>query len=93
MTCRLCGDKGVLRIRYHDATPDDYGVCLCPRGLRLRASLDTLAAALGVPAAQLGVVEALLEADEIPADLLAPAVGHADIADAGRAAGGKKARL
>jgi hypothetical protein len=35
MTCEVCGDKGLVRLNWADA-PDDYAVCLCEEGLRLR---------------------------------------------------------
>lgn len=36
MSCPSCGDKGVIRVRYHDGSPDDYAICLCAVGLRMR---------------------------------------------------------
>jgi hypothetical protein len=38
MTCPVCKGQGVVRVRYQDESPDDYGVCLCGDGLRLRVT-------------------------------------------------------
>jgi hypothetical protein len=35
MNCEVCSDKGIVRVNWADA-PDDYAVCLCEEGLRLR---------------------------------------------------------
>lgn len=36
MNCPVCGDKGVVRVRYRDDSPDEFGVCLCAVGVVLR---------------------------------------------------------
>ena len=36
MSCPICGDCGVVRVRYRDGSPDDFGICLCAAGARLR---------------------------------------------------------
>lgn len=36
MSCPICGDRGVVRVRYRDGSPDDFGVCRCAAGERLR---------------------------------------------------------
>lgn len=35
MSC--CQGSGVIRIRYQDGSPDEFGVCLCPIGLDMRS--------------------------------------------------------
>lgn len=37
MNCGVCLDKGIVRLNWADA-PDDYAVCLCEMGLRLRVN-------------------------------------------------------
>lgn len=77
MTCSRCGDKGLFRVRYHDQSPDDYGVCLCPAGQSLRIVTNTIggrpgwavwvvaAASRGIPLDRVSMAEELLEADEL----------------------------
>lgn len=36
MSCSSCADLGVIRVRYHDGNADDYAVCLCATGFRMR---------------------------------------------------------
>lgn len=36
MTCPTCGDRGLVKVNWNDAT-EDYAVCLCPTGELLRA--------------------------------------------------------
>ena len=35
--CGTCADKGIVRLNWEDA-PDDFAVCLCEAGLRLRTN-------------------------------------------------------
>jgi hypothetical protein len=30
MTCPSCNNQGVFVVRYHDGSPTDWAVCLCP---------------------------------------------------------------
>lgn len=73
MTCPLCGDRGVIRVRYHDGSPDDFGICRCARGLELRAPSHgyplwwVWAARKRVAHERVFYVEELLEDDELTA--------------------------
>lgn len=91
--CPLCHGQGVIRIRYHDSDDCDYGICQCAKGVYFRAHRDALAAKLGIYPEMLGFVEQLLEAEDFPPGMAVPKPVAADIADAGRARSGKKARL
>jgi hypothetical protein len=37
VTCPLCADRGLVRVRYHDGAVDDFGICLCLAGQRYRS--------------------------------------------------------
>ena len=37
MSCPVCADRGIARIRYHSGDPDDFGVCLCAAGRPYRS--------------------------------------------------------
>ena len=32
MTCTVCGDKGILRLKYHGGEPDEFAICQCAAG-------------------------------------------------------------
>lgn len=49
MTCPVCGDKGVMRVRYHDDSPDAFGLCRCEVGLRLRSDKNAVGRSTGMP--------------------------------------------
>jgi hypothetical protein len=36
--CGLCGDKGIVRVRYESGEPDDFAVCRCAVGIRMRTT-------------------------------------------------------
>lgn len=91
--CPLCGNKGVIRIRYQTSDDCDYGICLCAKGLPLRKNMEALAAKLGIFAESIGYVEQLLDAEDFPPGMASAPKPIADIAEAGRVGGGKKARL
>jgi hypothetical protein len=71
MTCPICVDRGIVRVRYRDGSPDDFGVCRCVMGLRYREERDGCAvwmlwaAREQVPHEQVFLVEELLEDDEL----------------------------
>ncbi len=35
MNCSTCGDVGIVRLNFQEG--DEYGICLCPMGERMRA--------------------------------------------------------
>jgi hypothetical protein len=35
MNCGMCGDKGIVRVRYESGESDDFGVCVCTVGRAL----------------------------------------------------------
>lgn len=49
MTCPLCGDKGVMRVRYHDGSPDAFGLCRCAIGLQMRSDRNAVGRHTGIP--------------------------------------------
>jgi hypothetical protein len=95
VTCPVCGDKGLVRIRYEDGSPDDFGVCRCAVGQTMRNTRnggretgyslwEVWAAREQVDPKQICLVEDLLEPHElarIPAPT-APAVATSGIRDA-----------
>lgn len=32
MGCQVCGDKGLVRQKYHSGEPDEFALCLCAAG-------------------------------------------------------------
>jgi hypothetical protein len=98
VNCPVCGDQGVLRVRYRDKSPDDFGVCLCAAGQALRvtknARKDTdiplwflWAAQRGIPGARICRIEELLDRKELAAIPQGEAVDSVNaIADAMRTA-------
>jgi hypothetical protein len=36
--CSLCGDKGMVRVRYESGDTDDLAICRCPVGVRMRTT-------------------------------------------------------
>lgn len=38
MSC--CNGSGVIRLRYHDGSPDEFGICLCATGQDMRSDLN-----------------------------------------------------
>lgn len=76
MNCQICGDRGVLRMRYRDGSPDDYGVCQCEPGQVLRNDRNAdkatgyslwmlWAAARGITYERVCLIEELLEDAEL----------------------------
>jgi hypothetical protein len=77
MTCPICGDKGLVRIRYHSGDPDDFGVCRCETGQWYRDDRNAVgrptgyprwmiwAAQTQVPHERIALVEELLDDDEL----------------------------
>jgi hypothetical protein len=49
MNCPVCGDRGVMRVRYQDGSLDDFGVCLCSAGMALRNDRNAVWKPLGYP--------------------------------------------
>jgi hypothetical protein len=75
MNCQACEDRGLIRFRYHDGSPDEFGVCLCraAAGLRSNASGDKRTGVYGwhvwaareqIDPALVFLIEELLDADE-----------------------------
>lgn len=92
MSCPICGDRGIVRIRYRDKSPDAYGLCLCEVGERWRHAENAgrptnpawhlWAARRGIPHDQVFPVEELLEEHEletIPRSAASPAASIADV--------------
>lgn len=40
MSCQACGDKGIIRLRYHDGSPDEFGVCVCQAARWYRSDMN-----------------------------------------------------
>lgn len=98
MSCALCAGQGVIRIGYHEPPGGhaDLAICLCRPGRNLRAQMERgskalLAARYGVPVESVGLVEDLLDAEDIPIVLRARPVATRGIDEAGARSG--KARL
>jgi hypothetical protein len=41
MNCPVCGDKGMIRVKYRDGAADDFAICLCAVGVRMRTDTNT----------------------------------------------------
>jgi hypothetical protein len=93
MTCPICHDKGIVRIRYENGAPDDFGVCRCQTGLTMRharsavgrpvahALWEVWAAREQVDHARIAMVEDLLtDADLARIPALEPRSATSDIA-------------
>jgi hypothetical protein len=77
--CLQCNDKGVIRLRYEDGSPDDFAICLCEAARWFRSSQngrgrhndipcwELWAAANGIDREHVALVEEFLEPDEIAA--------------------------
>jgi hypothetical protein len=76
MNCAACEDRGVIRFRYHDGSPDEFGVCLCraASGLRSNANAGKRTGIYGwhvwaareqIDPARVFLVEELLDDDEM----------------------------
>jgi len=87
MTCPICAGLGMVRVRYHDGSPDDFGICQCEGGQALRAASNArpgrtgwplwtaFAASRDIPLERVSMVEDLLEEDDLARIPVAPAVG------------------
>lgn len=94
MNCPVCGDKGVVRVRYRDDSTDDFGVCLCGIGQGLRHDRNALGKALNyflwhiwaareqVELSRMFMVEELLTDDELAAIPRAEMPAKTSIAEA-----------
>jgi hypothetical protein len=40
MSCAPCGDKGIIRLRYHDGAEDEFGVCVCQASHWYRSDMN-----------------------------------------------------
>ena len=49
MSCPVCGDKGVVRIRFEDGSTDAFGVCRCEVGQRMRHQRNAIGKPCEVP--------------------------------------------
>lgn len=76
MSC--CNGKGVVRFRYHDGSPDEFGICLCQEGLELRDDHNAgrhtgyplwniWAAERQIPFERVGPIEEFLDDQELAA--------------------------
>jgi hypothetical protein len=75
--CQQCGDKGVIRIRYEDGSPDDFAICVCHTGRWMRSTTNGVGRHSDVPNWQLwaavnhvdpehiGLAEEFLEPEEM----------------------------
>lgn len=39
--CAVCGDKGLVRVKYHGGEPDEFALCLCASGMAWRNDQNT----------------------------------------------------
>lgn len=104
MTCTACGDRGIFRVSYHDGSPDDYAICLCAAGERMRIAKNNgrsvtpqwavWAHQAGIDPARVAPMEDLLTDEELAArgftELRQPAQAIDAIAAAARARGMKR---
>lgn len=40
MNCQACADKGIIRLKYHNGTPDEFGICVCSAGRWYRSDVN-----------------------------------------------------
>lgn len=99
--CALCGDRGLVRVNWADVA-EDYAVCLCETGLRLRVNRNrgeevtplwkVWAFREGVELARIVLLEDILTPAELAAKgFLAPGQHDARSREAALLAAGKKA--
>lgn len=77
MSCPSCADAGVFRVAYHDGSPAEFALCLCPAGERMRCATNNgrpvtpqwqvWAFRQGVPLEHVAPMEALLTDEEMAA--------------------------
>lgn len=76
MTCQACQDKGIIRLRYHDGSLDEFGVCVCEAARWYRSDMNAgkhtgffgwqvWAHREQIDPARVFLIEELLDADEI----------------------------
>lgn len=40
MSCQYCGDKGIIRMKFHSGEQDQFALCLCAAGLAWRCDTN-----------------------------------------------------
>jgi len=102
--CPVCGDKGLVRVRFESGEPDRFGICLCEWGERLRVARNgrhatnplwqAVAAQRGIPLEAVVPLESLYDPEELaplfPA--LAPPAPPAETLEAALIAAGRTRR-
>lgn len=97
MTCQLCEGLGMIALGV-DVPGEGYqdiAICLCRKGLNLRAQIDRglyalLAKTHGIPIENIGLIEEMVDPADLPPSLR-PKVKSVDIGAAGMKPG--KAKL
>lgn len=93
MTCQACADRGIIRLRYRDESPDEFAVCACDAGQRLRTDRNTSHTVLplwriwcareGITEERVVMVEDVLDDEQLAAISTArPTIDRSSIADA-----------
>lgn len=99
--CEVCAGKGLVQVGY-ESEPEGYrdiAICLCRTGMQIRergreAAIASVAGRFKVPADTVGMIEEILDPEDLPVRFRKPAAAvDDDILSVGSSKHGRKAKL